>query len=64
MLRVLATATLVALVVFLGATLVARAYDQQIRERVLVTRNGVTLECDRVVVEGNLYLERCSRFAP
>lgn len=64
MLRVLLTAALVAFVVFGGATLVARAVDQQIVEYVLVTRNGVTLECERVVDSGHLYLEKCARIAP
>lgn len=64
MLRVLLSSALVALVGFIGATLVARAYDHESVERVLYTRDGITLECERVVRAGELYLRNCVRIAP
>ena len=62
MLRVLITAALVAFAVFLGATLVARAYDHEVQQHVVLTRNGVTLDCERITdVVGNVFYDSCVR---
>lgn len=62
MLRVLLTAALLAAVGLVGTILVARAYDHEAIQRVLLTRDGVTLVCDRVVSPtGQVDLENCDR---
>lgn len=64
MLRILLVGALLAFVGLALSTLVARAYDHELVERVLYTRAGVTLECERVVRAGELYLRNCVRIAP
>lgn len=45
--RIIGIALIVSLVVVIGATLMGRAIDAEVRQHVLVTRNGETLDCER-----------------
>ncbi len=63
MARLLGLALCVSLLVLVGATAIGRALDNEAQDRVIFTRNGVTLDCvrhvrsDRVTYEdGNSYI--------
>ena len=49
--RLLGIALCLSLVILVGATLMGRAIDTEIQDRVLITRAGVTLDCQRSVAE-------------
>lgn len=61
MLRLTLTALAWAVAAFLACTLVVKAYDHEVAEHVLVTRSGVTLNCERVLRNGQVHYENCSR---
>jgi hypothetical protein len=46
-------------VLFFGAALVGRAIDTEIQDRVIFTRNGVTLDCERLVRGGEVEYDNC-----
>jgi hypothetical protein len=48
--RIIGIALCVSLVVFIGATLVCRAVDAEVQQRVIFTRDGVTFDCERIFV--------------
>lgn len=47
--RFIGIALCISLVVVIGATLVGRAVDAAVRERVIIARAGMTLDCERYV---------------
>lgn len=47
--RIIGIALLVSLVVVIGATLVGRAVDAQVQQRVLIFQNGAAWDCERIV---------------
>lgn len=51
--RLLGIALCLSLVVLIGATLIGRAIDTEVQDRVLITRGGVTLDCERSVAKPN-----------
>lgn len=62
MTRMLGMAIVFALVVLIGATLVGRAIDVEVSDRVILTRDGHTLDCERVVRgHGHVFYENCVR---
>lgn len=61
MLRVMLTAVLVCALVVLAAELVGRAAGYAVQDRVLIVRDGISLDCQRVVRDGNTYYENCSQ---
>jgi hypothetical protein len=52
-----------AMVVSVAVALIGYAADQEARtqERVIYVHNGVTLDCARVVRDGDVFLEDCER---
>lgn len=59
--RVMLIGVAVAACVWIAATLVGRAVDQVVQEHTLIVRNGITLDCQRVVRDGLVYYENCNR---
>ena len=58
--RVLLTAIVVCLVVVLGATAFGKAVDRSIEDHILITRNGQTLDCERIKdVQGRVFYDSC-----
>ncbi len=49
--RLLGIALCLSLVVLIGASLIGRAMDTEVQDRVLITRGGVTLDCQRSVAK-------------
>lgn len=47
--RITGIALCVSLVVLIGVSLVGRAVDAEVQQRVLITRGGWTLDCERHV---------------
>jgi hypothetical protein len=47
--RLIGIALCISLVVVIGASLVGRAIDAQVRQHVLIVQNGATWECERIV---------------
>lgn len=62
MLRFTLTLLAWALAAFLACTLIVRAYAYEVVEHTFITRDGVTLDCERVVGStGQVSYENCSR---
>ena len=60
--RYLLIAILLCGVVLLGATALGRAIDQELQQRILITQNGVTLDCERITdIAGNVFYDSCVR---
>jgi hypothetical protein len=60
--RYLLIAVLVCSLVVIGATLVGHAIDAQVQDHVLITRNGVTIDCERITdVAGRAFYDSCTR---
>lgn len=60
--RLVVVALVVCAVIVLGATAVGRAVDAQVSDRVLITRDGITLDCERVYgVGGETSYGNCHR---
>lgn len=58
--RFLLIGALVAACVVLAAHMVGNAIDQAMQEHVLITRNGQTLDCERITdVAGNVFYDSC-----
>ena len=51
MIRVLLTAAVLCLLIALAVSGIGRAIDQQVQDRVIFTRDGVTFDCERRFVE-------------
>jgi hypothetical protein len=55
-------ALLLSLVILIGATLVSRAIGQEVQQHVIFTRNGVTIDCERITdVAGRTFYDSCVR---
>jgi hypothetical protein len=49
MTKFMGIALCICLVVAIGASVVGRAIDQQVQQRVLIVQNGATWDCERIV---------------
>jgi hypothetical protein len=54
----------VALLLVIGVALLGRAIDQAVQQRVLITRGGQTLDCERVHRNGRVFLSDCEKITP
>lgn len=60
--RLLGIALCLSLVVLIGATLIGRAIDTETQQHAIFTRNGITLDCERITdVAGNVFYDSCVR---
>ena len=61
--RILGIALCLSLLVLIGATLIGRAWDSEVQDHIVFTRNdGVTLDCERITdVAGNVFYDSCVR---
>jgi len=60
--KALLLAAAVCMCIVLGATLVGRAVDHEMQDRVIFTQNGVTLDCERITdVAGRTFYDSCER---
>jgi len=61
MARILGIALCLSLVMLIGSTLIARAFDNEVQQRVIFTKNGQTLDCNRSVgVGGKVFYDHCN----
>lgn len=61
MIRFFLIGAIVSALLFFGSVLVGRAIDTEVQDRVIFTRNGVTLDCERVFVGGEMNYNDCHR---
>lgn len=62
MMRALIVAIVVCLIVVLAATAVGRAIEKEMQDHILITQNGETLDCERIVdVQGRVFYDSCVR---
>ena len=62
MARLLGLALCVSLLFVVGATLIGRAIDTEVQAHVVFTRDGVTLDCERITdVAGRVFYDSCVR---
>ena len=62
MARLLGLALCVCLAVLVLVTALGRAIDTEIQDRVIFTRDGVTLDCERITdVAGRTFYDSCVR---
>lgn len=58
--RVLLIAIVVCLVVVFSAHAVGSAIDREMQDHILITRNGQTLDCERLEdVQGRVFYDSC-----
>ena len=54
----------IALLGLIAVALLGRAIDATVEQRVLITRDGRTMDCLRVFRKGHVFLDDCQRVAP
>jgi hypothetical protein len=58
--RLLLTGVIVALALFFGSVLVGRALDHEAQQRVIFTKHGETLDCNRTEgAGGEVFYDHC-----
>lgn len=58
--RLLGIVLCLSLVILIGATLIGRAIDTEVQQRVIFTKNGQTLDCNRTEgVDGRVFYTHC-----
>jgi len=62
MTRLLGLVLCASLIILIGVTLVGRAIDTEVQDHIVFTRNGVTLDCERITdVTGRVFYDSCVR---